>query len=210
MRLLLLFHICLMLCLASCSSKTVTLPKAPAMTEELRQQLWPSPLTEVEYFMQGALHLQEVDIPLQGRLYRSSDNTLIIALLTSFGSSILEARINEINNEIISQSPILQQHEMVETFILDTLRQAYLSPDICGAEMSPQNPQSAQLRCTQNDKEKVYIFLREHGGSYILQTQISESSIEIEYAKLESSPSFVARQSRYGFSLNLKHSQYKE
>ena len=205
-----------LLCLTGCAQKITSLPKAPAITEELKQQLWPKQGAEIDYIVQGTLHLQDIDIPLQGRLYRSSDNQLIIALLTSFGSSLLEARISENENQIISQSPILTKHGIVKTFILQSIRQAYMSPTQCFAEMDPENIMQAQLRCKNNkgnennrrteENNDVYIFSKELNGTYTLQRQFPESAITIEYTNLNTSPSFVAQQSRYGFILNLKHS----
>lgn len=205
--LLLLLHLVSALSLMGCTIGSKTLAVAPALTDEFQQSLWPTPHKEVDYSLHGNLTLQDTSIPLQGRVYRSVDNKLTIALFTSFGSSVLEARIGANEVKIINISPIAKKHDLIGSFLVHSIQAVYLSPTDCMAQMNPNAPLNATLHCTHfSGKERFYGLSMRENNNYHLVDQSFDGSITVDYKNLGSSPSFIAQQKRYGFSLSLTHS----
>lgn len=202
-----LLNIFLLFFFFGCASTTGVLPKAPAMNETLLQQLWPPKNQELEYTLHGSLILQAMTIPVQGRLHRGPDNQVTIALMTSFGSSLLEARVSKNTAEIVAQSPILQRHQAVGDFLIHSIQQAYINPKNCFAEMAVNDHQYAQLRCYIDKNVDLYSFRQQVNGNYMLAQQFSATGIEITYSNLNTTPIFTAKQDRHGFLLQITHLQ---
>lgn len=151
----------LLIILSACSSHKVDLlPPLAGESVSSATLLWPQKEQPLNFLVQGQIVAKGLDLQIQGRVATKKDQqTLQVALLTQFGSSILQVEVDLAEYQVYSQSILLEKNPQLKKLLMAAVQRVFL-PELSGECSLYGNNQVLQLSC--DDSSTLYLLSKKN------------------------------------------------